>query len=82
MSIGKLTNIVRRWRNQQPSVQTPICPPIPPPERVCPSCGGAVGGSARRRYCRDGCRVLAWYQRNRESYLARQCENPRTGRWL
>ena len=82
MAIGKLTDLVRRWRGQQSSVLTPICPLIPPPERVCPSCGGVFSGSARRHYCRDSCRVLAWYRRNRESYLARQRENRRTGRWL
>ena len=58
----------------------------PPPDslsgKVCPTCGELVKGGDRRRYCRDSCRVLAWYRRNREDYLARQRANRRTGRWV
>ena len=52
------------------------------PGKVCPTCGEPVGGGDRRRYCTDSCRVLAWYRRNRASYLARQQANRQAGRWI
>ena len=57
-------------------------PPRSLPGKVCPTCGEPVEGSDRRRYCSDSCRVLAWYRRNRDSYLARQRANRRAGRWV
>ena len=57
-------------------------PPRSHPGKVCPTCGEPVEGGDRRRYCSDSCRALAWYRRNRESYLTRQRANRRAGRWV